>query len=102
MLERRNASRRRVCLHGVASAGLSGTPVPIRVRSISDGGAEVVADRGCLPDKTIGLSIGREDGRFRLAEVCWRRGNRFGVKFGETDRPSNDTLPGWLSELLSA
>ncbi len=87
MLERRNRRRKRVCLEGRITTGLTGPVVDVRVRNLSDRGAEIVVPGGRLASSSVSFTSSRDAGKLRSASVVWRRLNHFGLRF-------NEALPG--------
>lgn len=81
MLERRGAQRRRVCFEGTLACELTGSSEPVRIRNLSDRGAEIVAaDGGQVSSFDVALHVRRADA-WRRARVVWRRPDRVGLEF---------------------
>ncbi|EAU41583.1 DNA polymerase I [Fulvimarina pelagi HTCC2506] len=100
MLERRQKSRRRVCLSAQIVGDLTSAPQNVRLRTISDGGFELTTARECLPGEDVLVLLDRDNGKPRSATVVWRSFDRFGLSFMPGSRPSDDAVPGPLSKLL--
>lgn len=85
MLDRRRTHRNRVCREGAVTCGLGSPILRVRLRNVSDDGAELVVPGGHLGATVIDLDCLRGEGAKR-AEVVWRRMDRFGVAFAAIPR----------------
>ena len=83
MLERRKRRRKRVCLEGQVTTGLTGAIIDVRVRNLSDRGAEIVVPGGRLGSKTLSFCTSRDGDNIRTASVVWRRLGHFGLRFND-------------------
>lgn len=92
MLERRIVRRRRVCLAGALTGGLTGPIAEVRIRNLSAGGAEIVVPEGQLASADVALMVARTDVR-RQARVVWRRLDRFGLQFTAERSACNEATP---------
>ena len=81
MLERRCTPRQRVCLEARITADLHSAPVSVRVRSISELGAEIIVAGESLPGEIVSFALSREGHKLRDAKVVWRRMGHFGLEF---------------------
>ncbi|MEC5289119.1 PilZ domain-containing protein [Aurantimonas sp. C2-6-R+9] len=102
MLEQRRNRRRRVCLAGAVTCGPESAILPVRIKNLSDHGAEIVAADGHIPSRDVEFSVQRADARIRSAKVVWRRMRNFGLEFsdGRDDRGDTDaTVRRLLSDL---
>ncbi|MEC5321877.1 PilZ domain-containing protein [Aurantimonas sp. A3-2-R12] len=102
MLEQRRNRRRRVCLAGAVTCGPESAILPVRIKNLSDHGAEIVAADGHIPSRDVEFSVQRDDTRIRSAKVVWRRMRNFGLEFsdGRDDRGDTDaTVRRLLSDL---
>ncbi len=59
MLEKRQAKRRRVCLHGSVTSGLTHAIIPVQVRNVSATGAQIRVADGALPGREIAFRVDR-------------------------------------------
>lgn len=82
MLERRRHRRRRVCLEGRLSSGLTGAVEGVQIRNMTAMGAEVVMPAARLDSTSVELFVPK-DGKLHRAEIVWRRMERFGLKFAD-------------------
>lgn len=102
MLEQRRNRRRRVCLAGAVTCGPESPLLLVRIKNLSDHGAEIVAAGGHIPSRDIEFSVQRDHMRIRPARVVWRRTRNFGLEFsdGRDDRCDTDaTVRRLLSNL---
>lgn len=108
MLEKRQAKRRRVCLHGSVTSGLTHAIIPVQVRNVSATGAQIRVADGALPGREIAFRVDRM-GVVQEAEVVWRSMELYGLRFRtpeahqpgsvETETPTDDhdsRLARWL------
>ena len=84
MLDRRCKLRRRVSLEGRLTADLRSAPISVRVRTISDAGAEIVVPDEALPSEVVSLTLSLGGVKAREAKVVWRRMGHFGLQFLNT------------------
>ena len=80
MLEKRQAKRRRVCLHGSVTSGLTHAVIPVHVRDVSATGAQIRVVDGALPGRDVAFRVDRT-GEVQEAEVVWRSMELYGLRF---------------------
>ena len=93
MLERRNSRRRRVCLEGRITTDPTHPVLVVRVRNLSNHGAEIVVPGGHLASSSISFATSCDDGRSRTASVVWWRLDRFGLRFDEAPATADRSTP---------
>lgn len=91
MLEQRRNRRRRVCLAGAVTCGPESAILPVRIKNLSDYGAEIVAAGGHIPSRDVEFSVQHGDARIRPAKVVWRRMRNFGLEFSDSHDDRGDT-----------
>ena len=99
MLEKRRARRRRVCLQGSVTSGLTGEVIPVQIRNVSEAGAQIRLATGSLSSREIAFRVDRT-GEVQEAEVIWRSMELYGLRFrtAEAHQPGSVTAePGCLA-----
>jgi PilZ domain-containing protein len=91
MQDRRQSTRDKVFLGGVAEINERGSTLDCVVRNINERGACVEIDETARLPENLSLSIPCK-GRSFLAQMIWRHANRVGLAFRTmmTDPPSDD------------
>ncbi len=100
MLEQRRKRRHRVCLAGAVTCGPESAILPVRIKNLSDHGAEIVAADGHIPSRDVEFSVQRDDTRIRPAKVVWRRMRNFGLEFSDA-RDDQGNAEATVRRLLS-
>ena len=93
MLERRNCRRQRVCLEGRITIDPARPVLEVRVRNLSDHGAEIVAAGGRLAASSISFETSRDVGRPRAASVVWWRLDHYGLRFDDEPATAVPSMP---------
>ena len=89
MNERRDETRRRVCLGGQIETAAFLPAIPCMVRNVSLAGAQLrVCPAAILPERLMLYVPVR--GERRIARLAWREGDKVGLRFdGEAEEPAS-------------
>ncbi|GGE20660.1 hypothetical protein GCM10011390_44950 [Aureimonas endophytica] len=97
MRDRRERRRQRVCLEGALADDLKHPARRVRVRNLSEAGAELVLPQ---PETIIGpvaFALARDSGDIRRGEIAWQNQERVGIRFDPVGGGA-DRLADWLDQ----